>query len=417
MERDTARRRLLAASLMCLATDDWWSGSDWEQHVVAAAHAVLAGAVPVLADYPLSFRIDCGGMRSGRLVDASYQRAFALRRCSLDDAVDALLQEGQLPREVMVGMLERTDTGALVRVLPEANGYVDDGRLHVVDLSGARHAPGTSSPIGESTPFRPARQLPADRIRWQAECWDQDDLARLGARAPDVRALWMATDAFDGDVLAALPALPALSLFMHCHCSLAGDLLAPFVRFPLLAELSLGLTRPAAVALTSTTVLPGLRGLTLQGIPEGPWGSDSLAAATPHLRGLTLVADGDLWLTGPFPGGIRTVSLQADRLTGAPALPSRLDTLSLRVRQPSAALDAVLAGLGRVDVVHLGGTPVGDALAESLPGRLGCAYLGLVGCGVSDAALARIRTAHPGLRLHPRPPTDPPLTGPSGARR
>lgn len=148
--------------------------------------------------------------------DSAYERANALRRCSLETVIDTLWRDGRVPEWINLSAIDTTDDATLVEVVCCGRFTADDDRLyHQQEGAPPFHVLGMT--------------LPADNkgeqfsIHHRKECWDRDDLARLHAADEKVRTLELLTDEFDDDGLAALPDLPALEVLLRRRGSLRGS--------------------------------------------------------------------------------------------------------------------------------------------------------------------------------------------------
>lgn len=194
----------------------------------------------------------------------------------------------------------------------------------------------------------------------------------------------------------------------HRRCAAAGDPVAAIARFPRLRTARIHLTGTARPAISGHEASHTVEAFALSGLPDAAWGFANLARALPQARDVDLAATGRLRLGGRFAPGVRRITLRARDLDGPALLPAELDSLGLYLDQRGDdRLSDLLAGTRRIRALHLRGTTLSDALALTLPARLGLEFHDLVDTGVTTQAIEQIAAAHPSLRLLPslRPTT------------
>jgi hypothetical protein len=322
--------------------------------------------------------------------DGSYEQAFRYRSCPLDEVVDLLWRDGRVPEWVDLHAIDLVGEDVVMEACCCGRFTADDSTLYHQE--------------GGTAPFNPQGPGGAFGSAIQFECWDADDLGRLGAVADRVCSLVLATDAFDSGGLYALPEMPQLAEVRYTRCPGIGDPLEPWSRFPSLRRLSITFTGKSEPVFMGKTVLGALTHLTLDELPAGPWGSGALRQSVPALRHLSLAAADSLWLDGDLPAAPEYLSLWATRLLGQPHLQATLDFLAFHVTESGApGATAALASLGTVRGADFQDTPLTEDEARSLPGRLGLEYLRIANCGVSQDVVNAIAQAHPETNILPRP--------------
>lgn len=230
------------------------------------------------------------------------------------------------------------------------------------------------------------------------------DLARLHGTHPLVRSLTICASEFDAGGLTALPVLEGMTELRHRRGAAAGDPVAAIARFPQLRAARIHLTGTARPAISGHAASHTVEAFALSGLPDAAWGFANLARALPQARDVSLAATGRLRLGGQFASGVCRITLRAQDLDGPALLPAELDSLGLYLDQPGdERLPELLAGTRRIRALHLRGTTLSDALALTLPARLGLEFLDLVDTGVTTATIEQIAAAHPSLRLLPSP--------------
>ena len=133
-------------------------------------------------------------------------------------------------------------------------------------------------------------------------------------------------------------------------------------------------------------------------------GLSALADRAPALRSLTFKSAGELFVDGDCPRKTQALSVRATRLIAGLGLPKGIGSLEAHLSEfTDRDLDRWLAPVRQISRLDLGGTPISDAFAETLPARFGLRALTLTDTHVSAAAVERIRRAHPELDLSPRP--------------
>ena len=290
--------------------------------------------------------------------DDSYEQAFRYRSCSSDEIVDLLWRDGRVPEWVDLRAIDLVGEDVVIEARCCGRFTADDSTLY------HQH--------GGMAPFNPQGPGGAFGNALRFECWDADDMGRLGAVAEKVHSLVLATDAFDSDGLCALPEMPRLAEVRYIRCPGIGDPLEPWSRFPALQRLTITFTGGSDPAFKGKTVLGALTHLTLNELPEGPWGSGVLRHSVPALGHLSVATANSLWLDGELPAALKFLSLWATRLLGQPRLPATMDFLSFHVTEaedPGAA--AALASLGTVRGADLQDTPLTEDEARALPGDSG----------------------------------------------
>ncbi|MFG2088924.1 MULTISPECIES: hypothetical protein [unclassified Spirillospora] len=354
---------------------------------------------------PLVFRVrlnqsyDGHAPRPGELrfpEDSAHRRAAALNRCDAETVVAELWRDGHVPEWVNVGAVSETGTATVIEVVCCGRFTNDDSRLyHSEEGAPPFHVLGPAlPPRHDGTPFS---------IHTRSECWHRFDLEPLATASGAVWSFALMTEEFDDHLLSALPDLPCVEIFEHGVCTIEGEAMSAFLRFPKLRILRLHLKEPSVFhAGANGGRLGALADLTIADLPPRPWGQEMLAEVAPHLTSVNLSAKEALWLDAAFSSSLRRVSLTAANVAGSTRLPAKLDNLTIRL---TAAADedvkTLLGGVTHITSLSLRGTPVSDAIVPVVE-QYDLDHLDLVDTQVTAAKLARFRADHPGISVLPR---------------
>jgi hypothetical protein len=326
-----------------------------------------------------------------------------LQNCTVDQALDVLWRDGQVPEWIDVAVVGESGSATLVELLCCGRFIAGEERLY--------HAPEGHPPFHVLGPSRPARYESGQRfsIYHRVQCATRGDLERLAPHARKVWSLDLVGRDFDDATLAALPPMPALELLELRQSPIAGHGLAVLAQLRRLRTLRLQLAPGSAFCAPELEPIHGLDWLQITDPPTTPWGSRALLEAVPQLGTLWLEADGDLFIEGPCPALQPTplggVSLRATRLTGDFSLPPILPSLYAHLRDANDAdLERLLEGVRRLDNLDLSETPVSARLVERLLARHPLRHLNVSRTRVDVDAVRRIRAAYPTLKLLPQPP-------------
>jgi hypothetical protein len=375
--------------------------------LAAAAEAARTFSQPRIVEHlpaPLVFRVQLNQSYDGHPPrpeerrfeeDSAPHRAAALNKCNAETAVATLWRDGYVPEWINVAVADETGTSTVIELVCCGRFTNDDAWLyHVQEGIPPFHVLGpTLPPRDDGEPFS---------IHLRAECWDESDLAHLRSAAGDIWSFELQTEAFDGQSLSALPDMPNMEIFQHRACALAERGLSTFSRFPKLRMLRLHLTDTFHIDSDGDS-LDALADLTITNLPPKPWGHSSIGTVAPSLASAHFHAAGALWLDGAFGPSVRSVDLTATEIAGHPQLPSRLDSLTIRLTHATDQdVVTLLDGVTHVEALTLRGTPVTDAVIPALE-RYGLRHLDLVDTAVTAAALARFHAEHPEVNLLPRP--------------
>ena len=322
--------------------------------------------------------------------DDSYEQAFRYRSCSSDEIVDLLWRDGRVPEWVDLRAIDLVGEDVVIEARCCGRFTADDSTLY------HQH--------GGMAPFNPQGPGGAFGNALRFECWDADDMGRLGAVAE--RSTHSSSPPMRSTPMACAP-YPRCLGSLKCATSAAPESATRWNRGPDSPPSSEPPSRSPVGATRRSWGRPCLARcthLTLNELPEGPWGSGVLRHSVPALGHLSVATANSLWLDGELPAALKYLSLWATRLLGQPRLPATMDFLSFHVTEaedPGAA--AALASLGTVRGADFQDTPLTEDEARALPGRLGLEYLRITNCGVSQDVVHAIAQAHPELNMFPRP--------------
>lgn len=354
---------------------------------------------------PLAFRVrlnqsyDGHAPRPGELrfpEDSAHHRAVALNRCDAETVVAELWRDGHVPEWVNIAAVSETGAATVVEVVCCGRFTNDDSLLyHTEEGAPPFHVLGPAlPPKHDGTPFS---------IHTRTECWHRSDLEAMATASDAVWSFALMTEEFDDQRLSALPDLPRVEIFEHWACTIAAEAMSAFARFPALRILRLHLAEPSDFHVgAGGGQLGALTDLTITDLPPRPWGQEMLTEVAPRLTSVHLGARETLWLDAAFPSSVQGVSLTAANVAGSTQLPEELDSLSVHL---TAAADedviTLLDGVTSIRSLNLRGTPVSDAIIPVL-GRYDLDHLDLVNTKVTAAALAKLRTDRPAIRMLPR---------------
>jgi hypothetical protein len=312
--------------------------------------------------------------------------------------VAELWRDGRVPEWINLSVAGETGAATVIEVVCCGRFTDDDTRLYH-DREGAPpfHVLGPALP--------PQHDGSRFSIHRRAECWDRSDARHLAAAADEVWSFDLRTDVFDDQRLAALPEMPNVEIFEHHACTLAGNAMSAFTRFPALRHLRLHLRAPGAFHVGAVGVpLRTLTDLTISNLPAHPWGHAALAAVAPAVTSVNLSAADTLWLDGAAGPAVRNMTIAAAELAGPTRLPAGLDQLTVHlVRGTDEDVATLLSDVTQLRSLSLRGTPVTDAIIPALE-RYDLSGLDLVGTAITATALARFQADHPEVHLYPRTP-------------
>lgn len=327
--------------------------------------------------------------------DGSFERAEPLAACDEQQVLEALWRAGRVPEWIDVSVIGETGTATKVQLLCCGRFTAQDDLLY--------HAHEGRPPFHVTSPVLPIGHEDGQRfsLYHRSECWTLEEVARMTGQARDVWLLDLVGRASDDAVLASLPALPRLAILELKASPLCGSGVVELTRFPQLRVLRISL-QPTGVFRIPQLPLPlaALEILDLHDPPLRPWGFRELVERAPNLSWLTLGARDDLFVDGACPLGVDYLCVSAKRLAAGLELPRTIDAIRARLSEMGDdEVDAWLSRTRRIRSLDLGGTPITDAFAETLPRRFKLAQLGLADTRVSRAAVERIRRAHPKLKV------------------
>jgi hypothetical protein len=330
--------------------------------------------------------------------DSSFQRAEELKACNEEQVVSELWRDGRVPEWIDVAVMGETGKATLLQLLCCGRFSAQDERLY--------HAWEGRPPFHVTGPTLPARYEDGHKfsIHHRAECWTRDDIDHLRAHAPKVWSLDLVGGVFDDVALTRLPDLARMELLELKASSLIGNGLLELLRFPKLRVLRIFVDRSESFRIPKLPAsLSALEVFDIHDPPPRPWGFLDFVERTPDLTWLTLASRGDLFVDGVCPPTVHTLSITAKRITGGFKPPKAINSLHAHVSEMNDRdIDVWLASVKQIRGLDLSGTPISDAFAEALPARFGLTYLNVVRTNVSEAAVKRIGSAHPKLKLMPK---------------
>jgi hypothetical protein len=330
--------------------------------------------------------------------DSSLARAEELAECDEEQAFDTLWRNGRVPEWIDVSVIGESGTTTMLQLVC-CGRFAREHRLLYHEWEGIPpfHVLGPALPAD----YEEGRRFSINR---DAECMSVRDIERLRLHADKVRSVSLVGSRLGDRVLAGLPELPALEGILLKNRSISGDSLMELYRFPRLCAVRLCLEDSDPFTLPAFTgALPSLERFAIDNAPPRPWGLGEFLGVVPNLRSLAVEARDELFLEGTCPREMDDVTVSARCLRGLLKLPGKLGFLLVHVAEMrDREIESWLSNVAQVRRLNLGGTPIGDDLAEALAARLGLAHLDLAGTEVSRDALKRIANAHPKLRLFPR---------------
>lgn len=330
--------------------------------------------------------------------DSSQHRAAALNKVDAQTVVATLWRDGCVPEWINLAVVGETGAATLIEVVCCGRFTDDDTRLyHVAEGTPPFHVLGPALP--------PRHDGTRFSIYLRAECWDRSDALRLATGADNVWSLDLRTDVFDDHLLAVLPETQNLEVFEHHACTVAGEGMSAFSRFPKLRILRLHLTAPDDFRIgAGGSTLKTLTNLTITNLPSHRWGYSALAEIAPALATVSLSAADTLWLDGATGPSVRSMTFTAAEVGDPTQLPAVLDQLSIHLaRGTDHGVATLLSSVTHLKSLSLRGTPVTDAIIPVLE-RYDLSNLDLVGTATTAPMLARFRANHPELGLLPRTP-------------
>ena len=329
--------------------------------------------------------------------DSGYEKANEFKDCSEQQVLDLLWRNKRVPEWINLSVIDETGTATLVEVLSCGRFTADEGILyHIREGRPPFHVLGPSLP----PEWKEGERFSIHRC---SECWTRAELDRLRAHASKVSSLEIVGHELDDDALALLPELPNMQGVQFKFSALKGHGLGDLLKQKRLRSIRIQLDVPDAFTTSKLPAFAGLEHLAIENLPNREWGAVNLFGATPKVTHLTLISQDALHIAGELPTTLVDLHVTAKRIVGPLVPPPRLESLSLHVADMNEALTRdLLDRITDVRFLHLNGTPLSDAYAEALPTRFKLEYLNVVDTGVTEAAVKRIASNHPKLRLHPK---------------
>lgn len=328
--------------------------------------------------------------------DSGYEKANAFKDCSEQEVLDLLWRDERVPEWINFSVIGENGAVTIIEVLSCGRFTADEGLLY--------HLREGRPPFHVLGPALPPEWNEGERfsIHRRSECWTWADLDRLKAHASKVWSLELTGHELDDRALTQLPELPSLELLELKYSALNGQGLGDLLKQRKLRVLRISLDVPDAFLIPRLPLLAAVESLDIENLPHREWGASNLFNATPKLGELNLTSQEALHLAGKFPSALAKLRLTAKRIVGALAPPSQLESFSMHASAMSEAETREwLDQIKDVRNLDLRGTPLSDGYTEALPKRFRLEYLNIVDTGVSDAAVKRITSNHPKLRILP----------------
>jgi hypothetical protein len=330
--------------------------------------------------------------------DATPERARQVLSCDADDVVAMLFRSDRVPEWVNLNVVGVTPTATLIEILACGRFTANEGLLY--------HRQEGRPPFHVLGPTLPLNWVQGQRfsIYYRSTCASSDELEAMRPYSAKTWSLDLESPMATDETLLALPDLPNLEILELKDSRLRGPGLSALARFP-----KLRIVRVSGVGadfdVASGPRLRQLEEVTIDGLPPRPCGVEAWAARLPSLQMLSLSAASDLHLAGAFPKRLGHLTLTGAQIKGEARLPRQSEWLSLHLsKQPSDALEGLLAPVREVESLSLSETPVGDTFVSKLLSRWkNIRYLEVVGTTVSEAFLRDLALTQPALKTHPVP--------------
>jgi hypothetical protein len=329
--------------------------------------------------------------------EGAFGRAADLQTCNQQQVVDELWRDGRVPEWIDVAVIGETGTATLLQLVCCGRFTATDEILyHAREGRPPFHVTGPVLPVG----YNDGQKF---SIYDRSECWSDADVDHLRVHAHKVWSLDLVGRVFDDEALDKLPDLSRMELLELKASSIAGRALGSFGRFPKLRVLRIGLDRSETFQIPKLTRgLAGLEVFDIHDPPPAAWGFSNLVIGAPRLKWLTMTSQGALFVDGVCPRTVQTLTIRATRIVERLKLPTAIDSVHAHLTEMNDDdIDHWLTSTTRIGGLDLSGTPITDAFAETLPTRFGLTYLNVVRTKVSEAAVRRISSAHPNLKLLP----------------
>lgn len=329
--------------------------------------------------------------------DSSFEQAARVRLCNEQQVVDALWRDGRVPEWIDLAAIGETGGATLLQLMCCGRFTADEGLLyHAREGRPPFHVTGPTLPVG----YQDGQKF---SIYDRSERWTLDDVDHLRNQAHKVWSLDLVGQDFGDEALTKLPNLSRMELLELKASSISGHGLAALLRFPKLRVLRIGLDRnesfriPKLRAKLSTLELFGI-----SNPPRRPWGFKDFIDSAPALKELTFDSQDELFVDGECPRATATLHVNATRIVGGLKPPKTIDAIYAHLREMNDRdVDAWFGSVKQINGLDLSGSRITDAFAEELPARFGLSYLNVADTNVSEAAVQRIRSAHPKLKLLP----------------
>lgn len=386
MQRETFERRLREAS----------------ERARDVARELVEESLPdaILFRVRLNASYDGKPMRDDERVfpeDSNFELAMRLSRCSGEEVVNILWRDGLVPEWVDLSVVGHLGTATLIQVKACGRFTRNERRLyHKHQGRPPFHVLGVALPVdyAEGQKFS---------VYDRSQAWSRDELELIAGHASKVWSLALYGSEFDDETMASIATFDGLNILELRASSLRGSGLAGLEAQPRLRHFRLHLWNEAAFTAARLPELRRLETFSVENLPTGSWGFNTLTEQLPGLMNLELTSNSDLVLDGRVLGALDSCSLRARRVYGDP-LPAEVDSLRLHLSEGSDGdVRALLAPVSSLRQLGLRGTPVSEGLVEELVDRFELDYLDVVDTQVGLECVERIRARYPNLRTYPNP--------------
>jgi hypothetical protein len=333
--------------------------------------------------------------------DSSEKMALKSKHLSAGAVVDLLWRDGLVPQWADLTATGKTPDATLLDVTCCGRFIADESALYYTWTPFA--------PFGVKGPVLPVGWVEGQRfsIYHRSSCWSRGDLVRVMQHPSKLWSLELHGPDFRDDVVPEYLHSDSLELLEVGLVRLRGAGLRCIARLPKLRALRVSLR--GGVDFFSFGHMPEaaqLEHLSLDGAPHAMKDVEQLVSSVPRLKSLRLSGQFD----SAVDAQLLVPHLEELRLA-FPHLPSwakpgpSLRTLGIHAPASNDGELAVLladAPTG-LDTIVLRGTPVTDAVFESLSRFPKLQYIDVVDTWVTAEGLGAFANKRPGLRFHPRP--------------
>jgi hypothetical protein len=318
-----------------------------------------------------------------------------LQACGEVKALRQVWRDGAVPFWVNMAVVGEIGTATIVEVFASERFTADDSKLyHEREGRPPFHVLGPSLPVG----FEEGQRF---SIYYRTDCWTLADLQRAIQHAPRVWSLRLNGLEFDDAALAKLDAIEGVELLELEGTAITGASFCVLAKLPRLRVLRAAVEDSAAFGVRELPVLASLSDFHVRNLPPTNWGFERLSSRLSNATSCTFAGRDALMLDGRALGS-DWIQIEATRLIGTLILPRHIDFLKLHVAEADDGnVAALLKSVHSVSSLDLAGTRVTENLIMDLSSRFQLRSLTVGKHVLSKDAAARLRAAHPSLRLHP----------------